>query len=272
MIEKYILLSFLLIGTFVPAFAQIQSNQSNIEVQTLPISVTTDKPSYADGDRMTISGSVTGLIGDLPVTIEIRDPSGNIVMITQVHPNPDKTFSVQINTGGSLWVSAGTYSLMAQYGSTSRNEIVNFQFSGFAPPILVGGTNISISYKIVNGQMTNVTADTHTKALIIWIKSTANGNVTLTLPRTLIDAKMGGQDSSFVVTNHGSPVVFQEYKSDSARTLTIPFHGPGDDRLMITGTQVIPEFGQVVSVILVTAIILGFLVVKSSKLGFEKSV
>ena len=237
----------------------------------MPISITTDKLSYADGDRMTISGSVNELLGDLPVTIEVRDPSGNIVMITQVHPNSDKTFSVQITAGGILWKPIGTYSIMAQYGSTSRNEIVNFQFSGFAPSILVGGTNISISYGIVNGQVTNVTADTNAKSLIIWIKSTANGNVTLTLPRTLMDAKLNGQDSSFVVTNHGTPVVFQEYKSDSARTLTIPFHGPGDDRLMITGTQIIPEFGQVVSIILVTAIIVGFLVVKNSKLGFEKS-
>ncbi len=272
LIGKSILLSALLIASFIPVYAQMQPTQSQVTVPALPIFVTTDKQSYADGDRITISGSVEYLIADLPVTIEIRDPSGNIVMISQVHPQSDKTFSVTVTAGGFLWKPAGVYGIVAQYGSPSRSDNTLFQFSGFVPPatVSVGGTNMSISYEINNGQITNVVADVHTKALLISIKSTANGNVTVDLPRALIDAKLAGADASFVVTDHGTPVQFQETKTNTTRILTIPFSGPADDRLMITGTQIIPEFGSIAPSILFIAIVAIVLISAKNKLGLLK--
>ncbi len=273
MIEKSILLSILLVGSFIPVLAQMQPTQSQVTPQALSITFTTDKQSYQDGDIMTISGSVREVLADLPVTIEIRDPTGNIVMVTQVHPESDNTFSVHLTTGGFLWKASGAYSILAQYGGSSRSQIIYFQFGGFVPSetIPVGGTNMSVSYKISNGEIANITADVHTKSLFIFIKSTANGNVTMTLPRTLIDAKtINGADSSFVVTDHGFPAKFQESKSNTTRTLTMPFSGPTVDRLIVTGTQIVPEFGTITPLILVIAVVGITLLTTANKFQFAK--
>jgi hypothetical protein len=124
-------------------------------------------------------------------------------------------------------------------------------------PSKVGGTDISVPYVLTNGQIANITADTHSKSIIIFLDNLkADGTITITLPRTLIDAKIGGQDSAFVVTDHGNTVAFQESKSDVSRTLTIPFSHPADtDMVMISGTQAIPEFGSLTGIVIVIAII-----------------
>lgn len=123
--------------------------------------------------------------------------------------------------------------------------------------IKVSGTDTSVSYVLTTGQIANITADVHTKSILIFLNNIGNnGTITITLPRTLIDAKTGGQDYAFIVTDHGVKTTYQESKTDMNRTLTIPFsHPAGTDMLQITGTQAIPEFGPLAGIVIVVSII-----------------
>src|SRR5579872_2212202 len=60
------------------------------------VTVTTDKASYNDGDKVTISGSTQDYISGTPITVRIISPIGNIVKVDQVDLGSDRTFSTSI--------------------------------------------------------------------------------------------------------------------------------------------------------------------------------
>jgi len=82
------------LGT-VPAFAQSP-------LDTVPITVTTDKESYADGETIIISGETRDYISGVQLTVVITNPIGNRVYLDQVMVETDKTYSTEITAGGSL--------------------------------------------------------------------------------------------------------------------------------------------------------------------------
>ena len=116
----FVLITSLFIGSFIPIFGQSSSPVS--------ITVTTDKPSYSDGDQMTISGTVSSQI-NVPISIVIKDPAQNPVEIGQVSVNPDNTYSTEVTTGGRLWASTGTYEIDVTYGSASSTAKTTFEFA-----------------------------------------------------------------------------------------------------------------------------------------------
>ena len=109
-----------------------------------PITVITDKASYADGDTITISGSVTDQL-NIPISIVIRDSSHNPVYLAQTNPNSDGTYSVQVVAGGSTWKTAGTYEINVTYGGADKTATTTFGFTGsqiqVANPTNVNQTN-----------------------------------------------------------------------------------------------------------------------------------
>ena len=91
--------------------------------------------------------------------------------------------------------------------------------------------------------------DTENKSLIIEIKTYSDGELKITLPKTVIDTD---EEGFFVLvdgdeTNHNAVSVSEYW------TLTIPF-SYGSEEIEIIGTFVIPEFGTVVALILVISI------------------
>ena len=98
----------------------------------LPLSVTTELPSYGNGDIVKISGTIKDLAEYAQsVTIVIVSPDGNIVSIAQVNPSSDGTYSTTLKAGGTMTVS-GEYELRAQYGA---QKITNtFVYTGGEAP------------------------------------------------------------------------------------------------------------------------------------------
>src|SRR5574340_457412 len=94
------------------------------------VTVTTDKASYNDGDKVTISGSTQDYISGTPITVRIISPIGNIVKVDQVDLGSDRTFSTSITATGALWQEAGAYTVKVQFGSAARTAQTTFQFSG----------------------------------------------------------------------------------------------------------------------------------------------
>lgn len=94
-----------------------------------PITVTTDKTTYSDGNTILISGSVSDQL-NVPISIVIKDSSQHIVFISQTSPGSDNTYSTQAVAGGSLWTSSGTYEIDVTYASKDRTAKTTFEFVG----------------------------------------------------------------------------------------------------------------------------------------------
>ena len=111
-----------------------------------------------------------------------------------------------------------------------------------------------VSYTMDGGTVKDIAVDTQNLVLLISVETTGDGTLTITLPRSLIDAKIGDQDDQFFVLADGELIDFEESKTDTDRTLKIPFTY-GIETIDISGTQIVPEFGSLSTIILAIGII-----------------
>src|SRR3989338_1624631 len=234
-----------------PAFGQIADS----------IVVTTDKPSYEDGDTILVTGEVRELLSGYPVSLRVIAPNGNLVTIAQIDVSSDKKFSTELTAGGALMKAGGTYTIEVLYGTESRTSETTFEFGGSTGTVpsketkmTVEGTDFIVSYKITGGKLVSITPDVEAHSLTIAITASQDGSLEITLPRALIDAKMGDQDDTFFVLVDGEEVDFEETTTSTDRTLTIQFTA-GAEEIEIIGTFVVPEFGTIAVMILAVAII-----------------
>ena len=240
-----------------PAFAQIVD----------PITVTTDKDAYDDGETITITGQVSQRLSGYPVTLQVISANGNLVTVKQLDVSEDNTYGTDIAAGGSLWRSQGTYTIKVLYGTDTRTAETTFEFSGSVGGTTPSGKSIPVTgnpellvgYSIKGGKIISIEPDVTAKSLMVTIETTSDGEVKLIIPRGVIDAKSGpdgksGDDVDFFVLVDGSEVDFDETTTASDRTLTIPFDD-GTSQIEIIGTWVIPEFGTMAAIILAVAIV-----------------
>jgi len=222
------------------------------------IVVTTEQSSYQKGDKIVVLGEVKDLISQTPVSIMVIGPTGNIVAIAQVDVGPDKRFRAEITAGGTMNIE-GEYTINALYGIQSRTASTTFVFGGISAGTTPSGQSLTvgefgIGYQITGGSIISITPDIDQSSLIIEIEAVDDGELTITLPRELIDAKFNGDDDDFFVLVDAEEVDFEETKTNSERTLTIEFPA-GTEEIEIIGTFVIPEFGAIAALILAVAII-----------------
>ena len=116
------------------------------------------------------------------------------------------------------------------------------------------GKSYPINYNLTGGTVNDMSLDTNATSLVISLQTTNDGNLTITLPRTVIDAKAGANDDQFFVLVDGADTNFQESKTSTDRTLSIPIV-VGTEKIEIIGTQVVPEFGPLSYLILAISII-----------------
>jgi predicted secreted protein with PEFG-CTERM motif len=91
----------------------------------------------------------------------------------------------------------------------------------------------------------------------------------LDLGREWIDAKKSdGTDDTYIILIDGLEVPYQETASDKSRILTIQFQ-EGDSDIEIIGTKVIPEFGPIAVIILMSAIASAIIISKRTSLQFS---
>jgi len=237
-----------------PTFAQIEE----------AIVVTTEQSSYQEGDKIVVLGEVRDIFSGTPVALRVIAPNGNLVTIQQLDVGTDGTFSITLTAGGVLWKSQGTYTIIVTYGATGANiktAEATFDFGGTTG---IGATPTSgqsltvegfgVGFQITGGNIISITPDIDQSSLIIEIEAVDDGELTITLPRELIDAKFNGDDDDFFVLVDAEEVDFDETKTDLERTLTIGFPA-GTEEIEIIGTFVIPEFGTIAALILAVAII-----------------
>ncbi len=247
-----------------PSYAQVAE----------PIMVTTDKESYSDGETIMVSGEVRDMLSGIPVTLRVLAPNGNLVAVEQLTIGSDKKYSVDLVAGGTSWRAAGEYTISVVYGSQTRVADTTFDFGGSTGIIPKDDTSpisssdtfslevegldpVSIGYLITGGSVNGMTVSDESASLIVSIDATDDGELTLTLPRAVIDAKMNGcegDDDVFYILVDLEEVDFEQTKTDMDRTVTIPFFA-GAEEIEIVGTCAIPEFGTIAALILAVAIV-----------------
>jgi len=272
------------------------------------IIVNTDKPSYSDGDIILISGEIKNMVPGDQLSIIIQSPNGNLVALDQLTVGTDNQFSTEIKVGGKLMKIEGTYTIKIQYrdhsattsfefgGVTSSpsNELEEFNDSITNDSItndsitndsitndpvivnsIVTATTITVqdstdlvSYEIINAKLINVIPDMDAVSLLIYIESTDDGSITLTIPRSVLDATINNGDDEFFVLVDGEEVDFEEITTSTDRTLTIEFSA-GTEQIEIIGTFVIPEFGTIAAMILAVAIISIIAISAKSRLSLQ---
>ena len=91
-----------------------------------------------------------------------------------------------------------------------------------------GNNTEDIEYDITGGKVLSITPNVNTRSLLISLETTGDGQLTVTLPLALVSALFspsGRTDSLFVLVDR-EEISFDETKTDTDRTLIIPFnHG-----------------------------------------------
>jgi predicted secreted protein with PEFG-CTERM motif len=259
------------------------------------ITLNTDKSSYTDGEIISISGEIKNMVASTQLSLIIQAPNGNLVALDQMTVGADKQFNTEIKLGGKLMKTEGTYTIKVQYGDESATT--TFEFGGVINTVsnetensitedivvdkpvivdsIVTATTITVQestdlvgYEITNGKLINVIPDTDAKSLLIDIEALNDGSITLTIPRSVLDATVNDKDDEFFVLVDGEEVDFEEITTPTDRTLTIEFFA-GSEQIEIIGTFVIPEFGTIAAMILAVAIISIIAISAKSRLSVQ---
>ncbi len=124
----------------------------------------------------------------------------------------------------------------------------------FAVKDAQNGQSYTVNYSVTGATVDDVSISPQDTSLIVSLKSSSDGNLTMTMPRSLIDAKASTGDDQFFVLVDGADTDFTESKNNANRTITVSF--PLDTKqIEVIGTQVVPEFGGLSFIVLMAAII-----------------
>jgi predicted secreted protein with PEFG-CTERM motif len=270
----------------IPAFAQSAADTSSSQnsfgtgsQQILPIAVSTDKDVYDRQSIVIVTGHVQNAIAGQAVTMKVSDPTGKIVQVNQLTLDNNGDFQDKINTSSPLWSSGGTYTISVQAGAQQGllSTTTHFTLPGggvgqtsCTPQQIsatVGSELYCIDYSIDGGTVSAATLNTASKTLAVQMQADNDGQITLNIPRSVLDAKSGTTDSVFAVLIDGEQVQqFTDSSTNDTRNITIPFQA-GSEKIEIIGTQIVPEFGPIAALVLAIAIV--SIIAVSAKTGLR---
>ena len=144
--------------------------------------------------------------------------------------------------------------------STPQPEVISEK------PTEESQVSVTLDHEISGGQVTSMTADGNQKSVIIEVDSADDGQITITLPRDVVDATVGDEDDEFFVLVDNEEVAFEETKTSTDRTLTIEVPA-GTETIEIIGTFAIPEFGTIAAMILGISIVSIIAITAKTKLS-----
>ena len=246
-----------------------------------PISLSSNSDIYYVGDYVVIFGDVETIFEDIPITIQIYYES-SLVDVAQVDIATDGTFAASFSADGQQWKDEGIYVVRAFYTPTIIGELT-FEFysqvidksSAVFPVNIPNSGTFDVGYTIRGGEVENIEISLERYSILVKTVTDSNGNIVLKLPRESFDAQSGGTDETFIVlvskdTNQENfvQVEYEEIATGSDyRTIRIPLE-EGDKWVEVIGTYVIPEFGNVVIIILIVAIT-SMIIISRSKLSLR---
>ena len=254
-----IIISSLILLPFFAGEAFAQENQS--------LTITTEKESYSAGEPIQIVGLVESKVTDFKVTIRVFNPMNNLITIDELDVNDDGTFHGEIPTSiGGLWEKDGTYTIIANYYAS---EVSTIQFE-YGVMISAGVQDVvpefsvtededylqstmledyELGYELTGAKIIRITPDTEMKSLIFEIETYSDGELRITLPKDVIDT----DEEGFFILVDGIETNHEAVSNLENWSFVIPF-SYGSEEIEIIGTFVIPEFGTIAVLVLVTSI------------------
>ena len=237
----------------------------------MPLTVKTNMPSFSPSQPIRVLGKVAEL-GSHNVAVHLFSDSGILLKYAEVNVNQNYTFAHQIIPDHDT--DPGIYEILVTYdGKEARttfevkNSVVVVDDDD-GVPVISGTYKLEIDehihnvrYKLMGTEaIDRMSLNNQTKTLTIEIFSTENGTLVLEIPRRLIDSlSQNGSDTQYIVSaiyangTLASLPFSEENSTDRLRVLTMDFE-KGTDLITITGTKVIPEFGALPAIALMTAI------------------
>jgi len=254
-----IIVSSLILLPFFAGEAFAQENQS--------LTITTEKESYSAGEPIQIVGLVESKVTDFKVTLRVFNPVNNLITIDELDVNDDGTFHGEIPTSiGGLWEKDGTYTIIANYYAS---EVATTQFE-YGVMISAGVQDVvpefsvtedddylqstmledyELGYELTGAKIIRITPDTEMKSLIFEIETYSDGELRITLPKDVIDT----DEEGFFILVDGIETDHEAVSNLENWSFVIPF-SYGSEEIEIIGTFVIPEFGTIAVLVLVTSI------------------
>ena len=265
-----VITAFLIISTPM-AFGQIINN---------PITVNTDRDTYTTGDTVMVNGNIQ-YNHATDISITVRAPNGNIVLLKQLTPNNDKSFEESFIIGG-LFKFDGVYTIDVNYGSPERVDNTKFNVNVDKeklaeilpetepePPLDIGTSNWYISaadqnleYTISGADITNMTVNTNNTSIDIVLDNVQDGVITLIIPDTIMTA----DESTLFVNINDEPTQNIEFEQRGDTIIVTVYFNENTETISIMGSWVIPEFGAITGIILTMAIIPVILLSYKSKI------
>ena len=243
-----------------------------------PISVSTSRDIYYENDIIIVFGKVTSILNELPVTIQLYHED-SLIAVDQVEIALDGTFATDFRAKGNFWKEDGTYIVRAFYTPEKIAE-KTFQFfkklsggtSSLFPVDIPNSGSFDLGYSIIGGEVRDIILNQDNYSILTEIDADSNGNLVLKLPRENIESKTNdGMDEIFIIlisktgldSEDFVEVQFEEIETGpDFRTVRIQFEE--DDRwIKVIGTYVIPEFGTIVTMILLIAVTTTIVMYKS---------
>ena len=228
-------------------------------------SISTNFEAYTSGEIVIVSGKIVNITQDLPLTIQIFH-NDNLIDVAQISVAQDGTFAQTFNALGPLWSSDGTYTVRGFY-TVDRIMESYFQFKNtLVSKTSVFSVNIpnsgvfDLSYSITGGEVKEITLDKDSYSILIDTAMEAYGSLKLQLPRESFDSKKdNGVDDVFIILIKDKDgtvfeAQYQEIETTSGFRMIEIILEPGDQTIEIVGTYVIPEFGSIVSMILLASL------------------
>ncbi len=241
---------------FLLSFLTLSSIVCTAYADTGTITAASDKSSYEQGDKVTISGSVPQLVDGNPVTIIIRNPMGNVYDVGQVNLTNNRFVHDFVISDDSI---GGDYTVNVKYDTqTSHFHFTVTPSTLTIIPVLDSqitvrtiGTNL-VQYGDV---AVSTTENKITVAMNTFNVTTNTVEQKYQIPKEIVDTSSG----EIALTVDGNNIQCTQSETYTMRILDcyIPI---GSKELELSGTSVIPEFGQfaalAISIAMITVIVL----------------
>jgi predicted secreted protein with PEFG-CTERM motif len=221
--------------------------------------------TYDHKSVITINGHSKLNNPEIPITVTVSDPIGNIVTVDQIMVKPDSDFQLTFNTSGSLWKKDGMYIIKAQGGPASTIFKTSVVLTGAVPSGIECSDNelnadgYCIPYEISGAHVSSASLNPQGKSIVLILDDAKKGTLTIKPSSDIINGifmvLVDGEESSDIsITGNEVTIMFPEDSTE----------------IEVVGTFVIPEFGPVAVLILTIAIISG-VIISNKKLHLSSS-
>jgi len=184
------------------------------------------------GERKWVGGEIQNVTNDYGFKFK----SDSIIVAETVPEESRASHYEAVQKAFDHWKELKTVYISGKVVSIQDKVTVNYQKFGF-----------NVTTSMTNGAVENIAVDPSSTSVLLTLDAskTKAGNLTVTLPRDLIDSTTDTKDKKFIVKVDDEEVKYKavklEKKADIQRKLKIPLPA-GATQVEIIGTQVVPEF------------------------------